>query len=70
MIFEGFQDPPKSQAGQKWKVFTSFLGPITKYKRLPEAVHLTGKHTRYKKLPEAVNLTGKQTFTDHCRPEN
>ena len=46
------------------------LGPIAKYKRLPEAVDLTGKQTRYKRLPEAVDLTGKQTFADHCRPEN
>ena len=51
-FLEGFQNPPKSQDRQKLVVFTWFLGPINKYKR----------------LPEAVDLTGKQTFADHCRP--
>jgi len=52
VFFEGFQDPPKSEDRQKWKVLWGLQGPITKYKR----------------LPEAVDLTGKQTFADNCRP--
>ena len=45
VFFEGFQDPPKSEDRQKWKVLWGLQGPITKYKRLPEAVDLTGKQT-------------------------